>query len=163
MSHMSHIAQVRISRDARTAMIEEIGKDDSVETGGVLLGEYDLDACAKVGVATVPGPKAYRTGSSVDFDASFLQMEQDRLMDEFPELRFLGDWHYHPKGRGRPSGKDVRTLEELTYDPDYQLGTLAMILIVYPRRSLKVRGFRLRKAGRTIEIPACFETEIREN
>lgn len=163
MSHMSHIVRVRISRDARAAMIEEIIEDDSVETGGILLGEYDLDACAHVRVATGPGPKAYKRGSSVDFDASFLQGEQDRLMEEFSGLRFLGDWHYHRKGKGRPSGKDIRILEELTHDPDYQLGSLAMILVLYPGRSLEVRGFRLRKPSRTIEIPVDFETVIHED
>jgi integrative and conjugative element protein (TIGR02256 family) len=154
---MPHVTEVRVSMRAKEAMITEIRKDTSTETGGLLLGEYDGNVSAHVLVATGPGPNARKTKSTVDFDTRFLQAEQDRLMEESPHLRFLGDWHYHPKGNGKPSRKDICVLGRLTYDRDYQLGSLATILILYPGRFLNVRAFRLKKLGRTIEIAAYFE------
>jgi integrative and conjugative element protein (TIGR02256 family) len=153
---MSHVAEVRVSIAAKGAMLDEIAKDDSMETGGILLGQYTSNACAHVIVSTGPGPRARKTRATVDFDTRFLQEEQDRLVRESPHLRFLGDWHYHPKGDGLPSGKDIRVLAELTHDPDYRLGSLATILVLYAKPSVAVRAFRLRKPGKAIEIPAYF-------
>jgi integrative and conjugative element protein (TIGR02256 family) len=153
---MSHIAAVLVSTAAKATMIEEIDRERAVETGGLLLGEYDASDRAHVMAATGPGPNARKTKNRVDFDARFLQQEQDRLMHEASHLRFLGDWHYHPQGDGAPSSKDGRVLMELTCDPDYQLGGLATILVLYSDRFLHVRAFRLRRPSRLVEIPAQF-------
>jgi integrative and conjugative element protein (TIGR02256 family) len=154
---MSHVVQAIVSIGARTTIVNNIQNDDSLETGGLLLGEYAPNACAHVMAATGPGPRAYKTRATVDFDAIFLQEEQDRLIRESPHLCFLGDWHYHPSGKGQPSNKDIRVLGELTHDPDYQLGSMAIILILYPGQPLKIRGFRLKMPGKIIEIPVCFD------
>jgi len=78
-------------------------------------------------------------------------------MHDRPQLHFLGDWHYHPRGRGKPSRKDRRVLGYLTTDPDYQLGSQAIILIVCPSmQGLRLRGYRSGNRGKAIEIPTGF-------
>ena len=79
-------------------------------------------------------------------------------MDQDPVLRFLGDWHYHPWGRGRPSTIDVESLAELSFNPDYLLDGRA-IMIISTRRwgRLRLRGFTLKEDFEIAEIPVDVE------
>jgi len=154
MSNLPPVNSVALSSNAKALIAAEIDQDRSLETGGILLGVRPSSGVAHVESATGPGPAATKARSAVDFDARFLQAEQDRLMAASPGLCFLGDWHFHPRGRGKPSRKDIRALEALRSDPDYQLGAAAFILIATPARNgLRFSGHRLRRPGSVTEIP----------
>lgn len=157
---MPTLDHIRISAEVQAMMRCPVLANPDLETGGILLGEYAAPGTAIVKFATGPGPGASKTPSGVHFDARFLQTEQDGLMAEHRGLLFLGDWHYHPKGKGSPSRKDRRVLKELCRDADYQLEDRAFILIAHRRHEeLHFRAFRLGRFRRAAEVPISLTPE----
>lgn len=132
---MSYLKSVRVEAGVVAAWRRLAPRRSLRETGGILLGTYQSDA-AVVSHVTGPGRRAKRTCWSVTFDHEYLQAEQDRLMDNDPSLCFLGDWHFHPWGRGQMSRTDVETLLTLRADEEYLLGERATTLILTYRRGL---------------------------
>lgn len=130
---MSGLKSVLVEVSAAAAWRQLVPRYSLRETGGILLGSYQSET-AVVSYVTGPGRKARRTFWSVAFDHEHLQAEQDRLMDDEPSLCFLGDWHYHPWGRGQMSRTDMETLLSLRIDEEYLLGGRAITLILTSRR-----------------------------
>lgn len=80
------------------------------ETGGVLLGEFDLDRKLVYVVHYLPAPP-----DSVEEPSGFVRGTDglDQAITSIGDrtlgmLRYVGEWHSHPDGiRARPSGEDV--------------------------------------------------------
>ena len=161
---MPPLKRIIIFPKAISSIGQLVSSDLKLETGGILLGKYDASDTCSIQLATGPGPHAPRTPSTVDFEVEFLQQKQDRLMAEDPSIRFLGDWHYHTKGWGRPSRTDRERLSELLTDPDYMLGDRAIIVIAICWGSrLKLKGFSLSKQKRIVRIPTRLSDSLEKN
>lgn len=151
---MPSLKSVLVEKDAAAAWRRLVRRGSLRETGGILLGTYQTEK-AVVSHVTGPGPRAKRTCWSVSFDHQYLQAEQDRMMDEDSSLCFLGDWHYHPWGKGHLSRTDEETLLSLRADEDYFLGERAITMILtFSRGRLRPRAFGW-DGVEIIELPVC--------
>lgn len=102
------------------------------ETGGVLIGMYDLTRRIVYVVDTVPSPP-----DSVEWPTLYIRGSQG-LLEEVQEigsrsggqLEYVGEWHSHPDGcRTLPSSDDVQVFMWLTERMD-EAGLPALMAIV---------------------------------
>ena len=84
------------------------------ETGGVLVG-YDAGNGLVVQAITGAGPNAIHEPHAFEPDHAYQEKEIARLYVRSDRCHtYLGDWHTHPKGSSRMSGKDKRTLRVIS-------------------------------------------------
>lgn len=113
--------------DLRVVIAEEvidqmaaISDDPDSETGGVLIGHYDQNgAVAHVEMASRPpgdssaGLNWFERGKN---GLGELLREQWNL----PQRRYyVGEWHFHPIGRAKPSPQDRQQMAAIAQDPSY--------------------------------------------
>jgi len=90
-----------------------------LEAGGLLLGWTD-DATGDAVVAAIvgPGPAAKHGRTSFLPDHDWQRAELARRHAGSGRVHvYLGDWHTHPSGSGRPSGRDRGTLALIAAAP----------------------------------------------
>ena len=99
------------------------------ETGGVLLGgraNGDFVVSTVVGA----GPAARHSRSTFEPDQDWQSDAIARLWnDHGGGLEYLGDWHSHPGGLPRPSGRDRDVLELIAADTGARCPTPVMLII----------------------------------
>jgi len=87
------------------------------ETGGILIGFYDLPLGLLVLVDALPAPKDSRE------DETEFVRGTDGMLDAVRSagartagiVQYVGEWHSHPPGAGsRPSGRDLVQLKQLS-------------------------------------------------
>lgn len=117
-----------ISDVAVKTIVTESSKWCPKEAGGLLLG-YTCDTQWVVSSATAAGPGARHCPLSYtpdqDYDASLIA---NQFKASLGVIRYLGDWHSHPNGAARLSGKDKSTLKRIARFPDAQIGTPLMLI-----------------------------------
>lgn len=106
-------------------------RGQTVETGGILLGEID-DACGVVWASMASGPPPDSRASALAFVCGIegvaeIIAHHDRASRG--SLRFLGMWHSHPSGQAMPSTTDDEGMRELVV-PMSQSPRRALLLIV---------------------------------
>lgn len=87
------------------------------ETGGVLLGAYDMDRRAVYVVDTIPSPP-----DSAEWPTLYIrgceglpQQVADAGLRTSGQVEYVGEWHSHPDGcPARPSGDDLKVFAWLT-------------------------------------------------
>lgn len=93
-------------------MIEAARGDAAVETGGILLGGFDMDRQTLFVTAALPSPPDSKGGRTY-FDRGARGVKQAIMEVENATMRhisYIGEWHTHPAGsKSEPSGLD-RTL-----------------------------------------------------
>lgn len=68
-----------------------------------------------------PGPSAKHRLSSFEPDTVWQNKQGQRIHRQSGRrIRYLGDWHTHPRGVPRPSRQDRRTARLIAEDPDFQ-------------------------------------------
>lgn len=86
------------------------------ETGGALLGWYEGTDYVVVDVLG-PGPSAIHGFSHFEPDAEWQAAEGRRIYASSGRtVRYLGDWHTHPRGGCSPSMQDSDTAAEIATD-----------------------------------------------
>lgn len=102
------------------------------ETGGVLLGEFDLDRKLIYVAHHLPAPP-----DSVEERSGFVR-GADGLDAAIAEvggrtlgmLRYVGEWHSHPEGiRARPSGEDVLLYAHLAQEMEIEDRPAIMLIV----------------------------------
>lgn len=87
------------------------------ETGGGLFGYETRDAWV-IEKALGPGPRARHERFRLVCDHNYLQEAIDRELAASDGTRYyLGDWHTHPLGPARPSGRDRATAASIASNP----------------------------------------------
>lgn len=105
---------------ALEAEAEEFAPD---ETGGMLVG-YSSDRSLVITRVIPGGPAAIRLASRFEPDGEWQQAELERIYIESGRIEtFLGDWHSHPLGVGRPSRRDRRTAARVARSPQARCRT----------------------------------------
>lgn len=100
-----------------------------VETGGILLGQYNnnLD-CAFVTELTGP-PKDSKSGRTwFERGIKGLQRKVDLLWRHKSRF-YLGEWHFHPGGTPLPSPTDVDQIQELADSHRYNCPEPLLLII----------------------------------
>lgn len=102
-----------LAREAHDLIVSESRKRRLVETGGPLFG-HRVDDDVVVRRAFGPGPGARHRPRSLHPDRDATQAAIELIHRESGGLDlYLGDWHTHPFGAARPSGRDVASLEDI--------------------------------------------------
>jgi integrative and conjugative element protein (TIGR02256 family) len=114
-----------IDAKALAAVRREATERHPDETGGILLGwtgpSSAGDGRSDVVIAEVigPGPGARHDRTTFRPDAAWQTAQVARLYEASGRRHtYLGDWHTHPNGSGRPSRRDRRTLATIARSPD---------------------------------------------
>lgn len=104
---------VWLARQVHEVMLESARAYDPLETGGLLLGWRDGLDHVVVGILG-PGPRALHGRFMFVPDHSW-QVEQLRnaFNQSGGDLRYLGDWHTHPRGVAQMSELDEKTLTRI--------------------------------------------------
>lgn len=94
-----------------------------LETGGLLLGwVHDASGDAVVAEIVGPGPAALHGAASFLPDHEWQRAELARRYAASGRVHsYLGDWHTHPGGTGRPSVRDRRTLAAIAAAPSARI------------------------------------------
>ena len=102
------------------------------ETGGVLIGSFDLERRIAYIVETIPSPPDSEEWPTLYIrGCRGLRGEVDRLAERTDGmLEYIGEWHSHPAGCSTaPSADDVRVFGWLTESMDVE-GLPALMMIV---------------------------------
>ena len=101
-------------------LLEEMEKDRekwssmSLETGGYIFGRLYANGVAYATQVVLGGPKALRTPVSFTADNEYANRIKEKLQEEDPEIRLLGEFHVHPwKGEPTLSHGDMEQLKEV--------------------------------------------------
>lgn len=115
----------RVIRD----MVRESDAEFPRETGGVLLGYFAADQ-AVVTEIVGPGPKAIHRSMSFVPDYEFQASKIAAAYEASGRLHvYIGEWHTHPAGALRLSGKDRNTLIRVANHKEARLATPLMMLL----------------------------------
>ncbi len=101
------------------------------ETGGVLLGAFDLQRKIIYAVDTLPAPP-----DSTEYPTLFIR-GHERLASQIAELQartggmleYVGEWHSHPAGASVAASRDDQTVLGWLADKMWQEGLPALMLI----------------------------------
>lgn len=110
-------------------MVREGDRQFPYETGGVLLG-YLVGDEAVVTEIVGPGPKAIHRRMSFVPDYDFHASSIAKVYESSGRMNvYLGEWHTHPEGVLRLSGKDRKTLIKVLRYKEARLATPLMVLL----------------------------------
>ena len=114
----SRSSQVKIGEEATSAILSHCEQAAGLETGGILIGSYSADGVvARVNEALGP-PKGSRSKRN-EFMRSPLGLKGILQRRWSSQQYYLGEWHFHPRGRDCPSPQDQRQLAEIGSDGAY--------------------------------------------
>jgi proteasome lid subunit RPN8/RPN11 len=104
------------------------------EIGGVLLGELVRPGVFRVAEITVQ-----RTGGTSStfvriprFHAEAIKAFFERTGHRYERFNYLGEWHSHPSYPTRPSGNDVRAMEEILRNPVMAVNFAVLSIVKIP-------------------------------
>ncbi len=104
------------------------------ETGGMLLGwrnGTDILITTLVG----PGPRAKQSRDQFTPDGAWQQHQLEAIYRESARtVTYLGDWHSHPHGSGRPSKRDRETAAAVAVTPDARAPQPLTLILAKRRR-----------------------------
>ena len=89
------------------------------ETGGILVGSYSADGSV-VRVEETLGPPADSELMPTGFVRGFAGLTETLQRKWSSGKHYLGEWHFHPKGRTNPSTQDRRQMVEIACDSAYR-------------------------------------------
>lgn len=134
-----------VEQRVMNAMIAHAFAHRPFETGGVLLG-YWLDREVVIRAATQAGPVAVHERKRYVPDSAHDRKRIDAIHRASGRYwTYLGDWHSHPSGGGRPSLRDRRTLRTIADWPAARASTPVMVIVTLdPHNPIGIWAFRRR-------------------
>jgi proteasome lid subunit RPN8/RPN11 len=125
------------------------------EIGGVLLGEFVRSGIFRVAEITVQ-----RTGGT---SATFVRIPQlheaairaffDKTGHRYERFNYLGEWHSHPSYPTRPSGSDVRAMEQILDNPTMAVNFAVLSIVKIPAADgFEISSYAFVKDTRFAEI-----------
>jgi len=105
-----------------------VKENPEIETGGVLAGYVMENGNIDIRYASGPGPNAVRTPTRFEKDIAFCQAFLDEKLKETGAV-YLGEWHSHPSTDTRPSGTDLKSLNEIAVERNYLTDHPVMIIL----------------------------------
>lgn len=131
----------------------------SNEIGGQIFGEQLAPAEFVASELTVQR----RRGSFARFFVDLVQATRDALRffdrtdHRYERFNYVGEWHSHPSFAVRPSGTDVRTMEDLVRDPQFR-GNFAVLMIMrLDRDELSAGAWAFDRSGRQTAVDLELE------
>lgn len=118
---------VVITKNACDAIINEISKDFSLETGGILLGNYSIRGKVSF-VLSIAGPPTDSISTKNGFIRGVIGLQNvlDRHYRE--NIFYIGEWHFHPAPDGSPSLRDVNSMKRIAKNRKYSCSIPILII-----------------------------------
>ena len=99
------------------------------ETGGILMG-YKLEHKIYVTDIVGPGPKAIHEKESFTPDNDYHENEIAQIYERSGRIHtYIGEWHTHPENESYLSGRDKKTLKNISTNPLCRLPQPVMIIL----------------------------------
>lgn len=146
---------VLLPTEVHGTMLDDAYQWAPKETGGMLIG-YRAEQHGRLAIVVTglidPGPEATRGATQFVPDGRWQQRQLEEVYERSGRVTtYLGDWHSHPRGRGRPSGKDLATYARVAADPDS--GTqLPLALIVALSRTVAIGAYGIDRDRGSVEF-----------
>jgi integrative and conjugative element protein (TIGR02256 family) len=142
--------EVWLSSTLLTQITKQGAQHAPLETGGMLLG-WRRDRAIVVRAQVEAGPAAHRALQSFTPDGDWQQRRLEEAYEQSDRtVTYLGDWHSHPRGSGRPSPKDRHTAAAIAAEP-LARASMPVTLILGRRRprrqAWRARAFLLRNGS----------------
>lgn len=123
--------QIRLSSHAANSMRYYRRRRLPNETGGVLLGKFDVDRRVLYVASVLPSPP-----DSVEWPSMYIRGVEGlrgsvELVNEITggELSYVGEWHSHPDGHGSDPSDDDRTAHQMIVGEMGKTGLPGVVLI----------------------------------
>jgi proteasome lid subunit RPN8/RPN11 len=113
VSHRRPPVAVRIDTSATTLITAAAAASHPRETGGVLLGWWDVGAICVRRAVEVRDPLATATSWNRDQQAAQAALDITLTDDPHPWLGYVGDWHTHPAACG-PTRHDLAEIRRIS-------------------------------------------------
>ncbi|MXW07644.1 MAG: hypothetical protein F4X56_08690 [Gammaproteobacteria bacterium] len=142
MNSKNNLRSIRleISAGVLQSVFDECDRYDHHETGGRLVGHYELknDTLVVQANGLLPaGPKAKRSQTSFFQDGEFQTRMFRQLEEQDPTIEHLGNWHtHHVNGYPTLSGGDIATYQRIVNHEFHNLNFFYALLVT---RKLKGR------------------------
>lgn len=111
------------------------------ETGGILIGEYDLTRTTAVVRCVSKAPK-----DSIATPSTFQRGTRglDRLLRRAwgRGLYYVGEWHFHPEARPHASDTDEKQMREFAKDERMQCPEPILLIVGHPAMEQCVAAYR---------------------
>lgn len=146
--------------EIESQMKRELRAASRREIGGVLLGELIGPGLFRVAEITVQ-----RTGGTsstfvriprlhVDAISAFFE----RTGHRYERFNYLGEWHSHPSYPTRPSGSDLRAMEEILCNPNMAVNFAVLSIVkLLPGSSFEISSYAFVPETRFAEIATISE------
>lgn len=138
--------RLRLPETVLAEMEREAERHAPDESGGVLLGYPSredrrvLTALFQVG----PGPDAIHRPHRFEPDGPWQERQVAAVYERSGGVAtYLGDWHSHPGGVGRPSGLDRATARRIARAPEARCPHPLMVILAGGREEWEVAAHRL--------------------
>ncbi len=127
------------------------------ETGGIVLGQYS-DNLSIANVRNVTGPPSDSKSGRTWFVRGINGLKKllYRLWED--KIYYLGEWHFHPKSKPKPSFQDISQMKKIATDQQYQCPEPILIIIGGTSEDFELKVFVTTPNNGFFEIP-LFETE----
>lgn len=110
-------------------LIREADRSFPLETGGIVMGyltNHDLVITDVIG----PGPNASHGRYQFNPDSEYQERRVAEIYVRSGRVStYLGDWHTHPEGSFRLSGRDRRTLRSIARSTDARCEKPLMVIL----------------------------------
>ncbi|HCB07332.1 MAG TPA: hypothetical protein DEQ43_24300, partial [Nocardioides bacterium] len=125
------VTKVVLPPEARARMEQLAGETAPNETGGILVGSREGQT-VKILAVSGPGPNAISTPVKFIRDGEFCAEFLKEAAVQHPGADYVGEWHSHPNGDVRPSGRDVASLLDVAEDPNFLTECPVMVILGAP-------------------------------
>jgi integrative and conjugative element protein (TIGR02256 family) len=127
--HHDRKHKVWIAPDCLNELQQLVTSSPGKETGGVLAGFLNPEGDFVITHGSGPGPKAVRSLTEFKKDVAFCQAYLDDLSKASGHRTvYLGEWHSHPSLNNMPSGTDIKSLSDISYQKEYLTDKPIMII-----------------------------------
>ena len=146
---------IRVNPQVSTQIASWCENSAESETGGVLIGRYvEAHRIAEV-IEALPPPADSRAGRHWFFRGITGLNDRLRKMWGLGRGYYLGEWHYHPGGRAKPSGTDLAQMSSISKAEEYACPEPVLLIVGGTPRAFEIRSYVFLPEQDWLEFTAC--------
>lgn len=127
--YKEHKIKVVIETKAYEDLLKYSLKNEKRETGGILIGYYDVSLKKAIITEVTKEPADSKAGFSWFFRGIKGIKEVIIKRWEEKEEYYLGEWHFHPQNSPAPSSTDINQIKKISKDKRYNCKEPILIII----------------------------------
>lgn len=142
MNSKFYLQEKKLSLEVDNKLIQEMvllsRKWYPNEYGGLLIGYYS-NKNQNLIITDILKPKLFKS-SPIFFerDTKTLDVELRNFYNSSPSKFYVGEWHSHPNGGTRPSGKDVNAMKDIAESENVAIQNPVLCIIGYTKEDFAI-------------------------